>query len=191
MGTTNDDRYFIRIFSLSPLISSETFSLFFSFPLCSLLSLCFFGGWAFYWVFYWSTKRGGLGLLAWFSAWRGVGVGLSLGLGLHRSQPGVAVLDDLGLGLSFCAAGLGLGWWSRAGLVLLVWFCRLGLHWSQPGVAVLDDLSLGLSFCAAGLGLGWWSRASLVLLVWFCRQRWSAWGFVCWSLWLCSGGREM
>ncbi len=47
-------------------------------------------------------------------------MGLGLGLGLHRSQPGVAVLDNLGLGLSFCAADLGLGWWSRAGLVLLV-----------------------------------------------------------------------
>jgi hypothetical protein len=32
----------------------------------------------------------------------------------------VAVLDDLGLGLGFCAANLGLGWWSRAGLVLLI-----------------------------------------------------------------------
>jgi hypothetical protein len=27
-------------------------------------------------------------------------------------EPGLAVLDDLGLGLGFCAADLGLGWWS-------------------------------------------------------------------------------
>ena len=50
--------YFIRIFSLSPLISSETFSLFFSFPLCSLcslFSLCSFGGWFFGG---WACRRG-------------------------------------------------------------------------------------------------------------------------------------
>ena len=47
-------------------------------------------------------------------------MGLGLGLGLRRSRPGVAVLDDLGLGLGFCTTDLSLGWWSRAGLVLLI-----------------------------------------------------------------------
>ena len=45
-------------------------------------------------------------------------------LGFGRSRPGVAVLDDLDLGLGFCAADLSLGWWSHAGLVLQIWFCQ-------------------------------------------------------------------
>ena len=56
------------------------------------------------------------GASAWVLAWRSYGVGL----GLHRSWPGVAVLDDLGLSLGFCTADLSLGWWSRDGLVLLI-----------------------------------------------------------------------
>ena len=48
--------------------------------------------------------------------WKRVWVCADLDLGmvvyLRRSQPRLTVLDNLGLGLGFCPADLGLGWWS-------------------------------------------------------------------------------
>jgi hypothetical protein len=94
-------------------------------------------------------------------------VGLDLGLGLRWSQPGVAVLDDLGLGLGFCAANLSLGWWSRASLVLLI-----GLLTDLVGVLPYFIFAWVVSYTHTASNLGfdvacgvwWWGCIGFVVV---------------------------